>query len=82
MCNNTGNHSIAVIKGVESYESLKSFKPVLDTINKLVKQGTVSVKGKVYSLEFFLEGDYKVLGSTYTYTIYYTHSDNNFKSDF
>ena len=81
MCNNAGNHSIAVIKGAESYESLKSFKPVLDAINKLVKRGTVSVKGKVYSLEFFL-GYYKVLGSTYTYTIYYIHSDNNFKSGF
>lgn len=33
---NIANHSIAVIKGAESYESLQSFKPVLDTINKLV----------------------------------------------
>ena len=64
VCNNTGNHSVAGIKGAESYGSLDSFEPVFDTINNLVK-------GKVYSLEFLL-GDYKVLGSTYTYTIY-TH---------
>ena len=59
--NNIGNHSIAIIKGGESYESLLSFKPVLDNINKVVTQGNISIKDKVYSLEFFLGGDYKVL---------------------
>ena len=73
---NVGNHSIAVIKGAESYESLQSFKPVLDTINKLVRQGNVSIKGKAYSLEFFLGGDYKVVH------LDYTCSDVNFKFGF
>ena len=42
---NIGNHSIVVIKGAESY---KSFKRVLDTINKLIMQVNISIKGKVY----------------------------------
>ena len=49
-----------MIKGEESYEALKSFKPVLDDINKLIKQGKIEVEGQSYSLEFFLGGDYKV----------------------
>ena len=49
-----------MIRGGESYEALESFKPVLDDINKLVKQGEIEIAGKSYSLEFFLGGDYKV----------------------
>ena len=58
--NNAGNHTVAVIKGEESYEALESFKPVLDDINKLIQHNKIEIAGKSYSLEFFLGGDYKV----------------------
>ena len=72
--NNAGNHTVAVIKGEESYEALESFKPILDDINNLVQHNKIEIAGKSYSLEFFLGGDYKVyqyiLGCTSTMTYY------------
>ena len=72
--NNAGNHTVAVIKGEESYEALESFKPILDDINNLVQNNKIEKAGKSYSLEFFLGGDYKVYtiqtGCTSTMTYY------------
>ena len=35
---------IAVIKGEESYEALKSFKPVLEELNKQIKKGSIKIE--------------------------------------
>ena len=56
-----GNHTIAVIKGHESYELLsEGFGEVLSEINSLIERGNITIGGSVYKLEFFLGGDYKV----------------------
>ena len=54
-----GNHCIAIIKEPESYESLK---PALEDIIKEVEMTqTLSIKETVYSLEYYLGGDWKFL---------------------
>ena len=40
-----------MIKGEESYEALKLFKPVLDDINKLIKDNKIEIAGRVFFLE-------------------------------
>ena len=57
----TGNHSVAVIKGHESYDLLKtSCKDVFVSVNKLIDDGKISIDGKDIQVEILLAGDYKV----------------------
>ena len=57
----TGNHTFALIKGYEDYETLNTgFKNVRYAINKLVEQGYMEIDGNKVHLHFHLGGDYKV----------------------
>ncbi len=58
----TGCHTIAVVKGQESYELLrKSFADVFQAINRIIKDGKLCVNGHDIPVEFYLGGDYKVI---------------------
>lgn len=58
----SGNHTVAIVKGSESYSTLKeSFSNVFSEINEAIKQGHITVNDYEYNLEFFLGGDYKFL---------------------
>ena len=57
----TGNHTVAVIKGHESYDLLKSSgKDIFSYINKLIDDGNIYIDGKEISTDIYLGGDYKV----------------------
>ena len=57
----SGNHTIAIVRGKEEYESLKvSLANVINDVNSLVRDGEMNVDGKTVKLEFYLGGDYKV----------------------
>ena len=57
-----GNHTIAVVKGKEDYNTLgKSFADVFKDINSLISKKKIEVGGKSLNLEFFLGGDYKFI---------------------
>lgn len=52
-----GNHTIAVVKGKEDYNTLgKSFADVFKDINSLISKKKIEVSGKSLNLEFFLGG--------------------------
>ena len=56
-----GNHTIAVIKGKEEYESFKaSLANAIRDVNSLVKDGYMIVDGHTVNLDIYLGGDYKV----------------------
>jgi hypothetical protein len=56
-----GNHTLAVIKGQESYELLKtSCSQLFKSINKITRYGKINVDGHDIIVEMFLGGDYKV----------------------
>ena len=56
-----GNHTIAVVKTHEEYDSLRlSLRNVIDQVNSLIAKGSVNVHGTDVDLDFFLGGDYKV----------------------
>ena len=58
----SGNHTIAIVKGSESYSTLKeSFSTVFNDINETIKQGNITVNDSKYYIELFLGGDYKFL---------------------
>ena len=57
-----GNHTIAVVKGAEKYETLKeSFKNIFDEINALNRTKKLTIDGRDYNVELFLGGDYKFI---------------------
>ncbi|XP_066016033.1 uncharacterized protein [Pocillopora verrucosa] len=57
-----GNHTIAVVKGKEHYNTLRqSFEDVFKDINSLISKKKIEVGGKSINLEFFLGGDYKFI---------------------
>ena len=57
----TGNHTVAVIKGHESYDLLKSSgKDVFSYINKLIDNGNICIDRKEIPTDIYLGGDYKV----------------------
>jgi len=69
----TGNHTVAVIKGHESYHLLKSSgKDVFSYINKLIDDGNICIDGTEIPIDIYLGGDYKVyyflLSFTYVQT--------------
>ena len=56
-----GNHTIAIVKAPEKYETLKSaLANVIKDVNQLNDAGWIEVDGKRLNLEFFLGGDYMV----------------------
>ncbi|CAB4013607.1 Hypothetical predicted protein, partial [Paramuricea clavata] len=56
------NHTIAIIKGHESYELLKSScSTIFEQVNKLVKDKSIEVNGISIPVELYLGGDYKFL---------------------
>ena len=57
-----GNHTIAIVKGKENYETLQeSFADVFNEINRLNSEKKIEVNDRVINLEFFLGGDYKFI---------------------
>jgi hypothetical protein len=57
-----GSHTVGVVKGQESYELLKdSFSELFSAIDKIVKEGKITVDECEIPVEIFLGGDYKVL---------------------
>jgi hypothetical protein len=56
-----GNHTIAVVKGAEKYETLKeSFKNIFDEINALNRTKKLTIDGRDYNVELFLGGGLQV----------------------
>ena len=56
-----GNHTFAVIRGVEEYEMLaKGLQDVLNEVNYLINNPYLLVCDKLVELTFFLGSDYKV----------------------
>ena len=56
-----GNHSVAIVKGKESFDVLKnSLLHLFDSVNTLIEQKTIRVCGQDIPVEIFLGGDYKV----------------------
>jgi hypothetical protein len=56
-----GHHTVAIIKGHESYELLeRSCSKIFKQINILVRNKTVTVNGTNIPVEVYLGGDYKV----------------------
>ena len=57
-----GNHTIAIVKGKEEYDTLKeSLANIINEVNKLVEEGHLMVNGQKVDLEFYMGGDYKVI---------------------
>lgn len=57
-----GNHTIAIVKGSESYNTLnESFGMVFNEINNLINEKQITINDSKFNLEFFLGGDYKFL---------------------
>lgn len=57
-----GNHTIAIVKGPEQYETLQvSFKDIIDEIKDHIKSQKVKLGDKQVPVEFFLGGDLKFL---------------------
>ena len=58
----SGNHTFAIIKGSENYETLKdSFSIIFEEINNLIEVSEITINNTKFGLEFFLGGDYKFL---------------------
>ncbi|KAJ7391505.1 hypothetical protein OS493_018556 [Desmophyllum pertusum] len=58
----SGNHTIAIIKGKEEYQTLKaSLANVIRDVNATIQEGHLVVDGQKVNLEFYLGGDYKFL---------------------
>ena len=65
----TGNQPIAVVKGKEEYQLLKtSLEKVINEVNSVCREGAVEVKGKKVKIQLYLGGDYKVKTSWYHFT--------------
>lgn len=57
-----GNHTFAIGKGSESYETLEdSFGMIFQEINNLIQVSEITINESRFNLEFFLGGDYKSL---------------------
>ena len=56
----TGNHTIAMVKGPEDYETLKTgLKYVRESVNELIEKSYMMINGKKVNLHFHFGGDYK-----------------------
>ena len=57
----TGNHTIAVINGCESRQTLEeSFRDVFLEANKIIDDGFIEIDGKKVGVDIYLAGDKKV----------------------
>jgi hypothetical protein len=57
-----GNHTVAVIKGKESFETLQSScSRIFNDVNNIVKTGFIKIGENQVPVEIFLGGDYKVI---------------------
>ena len=57
----SGNHTIAVVKGKEDYNTLKeSLANVINDVNSLIEDGEITVDGVTVGLDFFVGGDSEV----------------------
>ena len=57
----SGNHTVATVKGSESYNTLKeALGSVFSEINDTIKKGHIVANESKYHVEFFLGGDYKL----------------------
>ena len=55
------NHTIAIIKGQETYDLLKSScSAIFDQVNKLVECKKIDLNDTEFPVEVYLGGDYKV----------------------
>ena len=55
-----GNHTFAVVRGSENYDTIKSsFRDVLRDINRLIERGFILVEGHLVPVEMFLGGTTK-----------------------
>ena len=87
-----GNHTIAVVRGKEDYNTLnESFGDVFKDINSLIAEKKIEVGGRSFNLEFFLGGDYKFIllmmglkGATSHYACVWCkiHKDNRWDTKF
>ena len=58
----SGNHTFAIVKGSETYETLQdSFGMIFQEINNLIEVGEITINDSKLNLEFFLGGDNKFL---------------------
>ena len=58
----SGNHTFAIVKGSETYETLQdSFGMIFQEINNLIKVGEITINDSKLNLEYFVGGDYKFL---------------------
>jgi hypothetical protein len=58
----SGNHTVAIVKGQESYElRKKSCSDILSQFNKLAESKKVNIDEKDIPVEVYVGGDYKVL---------------------
>ena len=56
-----GNHTVAIIKGQESYELLaKSCSKIFKQVNNLIKEKEITVNGMKIPVEIYMGGDHKV----------------------
>ena len=52
----SGNHTFAIIKGSENYETLNdSFRMIFQEINNLIEVNEITINNQKFDLEFFLE---------------------------
>ena len=57
----TDVHTIAVIKAKEDYNGMcEGYVNCFETINQIIRDSKIIIKGVTYNLEFFLCCDYKV----------------------
>ena len=72
----TGNHTVAVIKGHESHDLLKSSgKDVFSYINKLIDDGNICIDDKEIPTNIYLGGDYKVYYFLVKFTYLYVQTE-------
>ncbi|KAK2568267.1 hypothetical protein P5673_007267 [Acropora cervicornis] len=62
-CNfSKGNHTIAVIKGPEDYNTLKEgLTNMCQAVNKIMADGHIKIDGEIVKLQFYLGGASKFL---------------------
>lgn len=61
-----GNHTVAIVKGEESYELLeKSCSKIFMQVNNLIKDKEITVNDIKIPIELYMGGDYKVEAITF-----------------
>ena len=55
-----GSHTVAIIKGQESYELEKACSNILKQVNQLIKDKEIAVNDRKIPVELYMGGDYKI----------------------